>query len=148
MLRTVRPPSVDDHVIPGDEDAAVQADEPEEDVHEAGIPDIPDRLEEAPEPPPVPPANPEPRPRPKLRQRITVDEHASHENAGVLIKKAQIPVPMTDVNVPSPSEVAKHNLTHLPYKRWRRFCVAARCLNIPHVRLPPFSRKHPLLVLD
>ena len=55
---------------------------------------------------------------------------------------------LVDVAEPSPAEVALHNLTHLPYKRWCRWCVAARRANAPHTRLPPFSRTIQLCVLD
>ena len=125
MLRTVSPKSTADTTSPGDEDAAKPAVE-DVDVQEGEpeIPEIPDEIV------PAPPA-PHPAPRPNPRKRITVDEPASMENKDVLISKAQMPVPLSDVKVPSPTDVARHNLTHLPYKRWCRFCVAARCLNTP-----------------
>ena len=134
MLRTVRPPKID----PGIEEAeaADGEDEPSEEVEanpveageKDGAPEVP--------PPPAPPKAERLRPRPG--KRMTVDEPAASENEDVLVKKAQLPVPLADVKVPSPAEVAKHNLTHLPYKRWCRFCVAARCPNLPHVKLLPF----------
>ena len=33
---------------------------------------------------------------------------------------------------PSPAEVNRHNLTHLPYRSWCPHCVAARRANAPH----------------
>ena len=141
MLRAVSPMSDADSVSPGDGVVEQAEGEPEEVVRVAS--------EESEEPPPPPQPHPAGRrPRPRPGKRVTVDEPAAVENKGVLVGKAQLPVPLTDVKVPSPAEVARHNLTHLPYKRWCRFCVAARCPNLPHLQLPPFSRKHPLLVLD
>ena len=61
---------------------------------------------------------------------------------------AREPVPLPDVKEPSPQEVARHCLTHLPYRRWCRWCVMARRLGAPHRSLPPFSRSIPLLVMD
>ena len=55
---------------------------------------------------------------------------------------------LPEVCQPTAEEVAKHNLTHLPYKRWCKWCVAARMLNVPHFSKPPFSRECPLLVVD
>ena len=55
---------------------------------------------------------------------------------------------LPEVCQPTAAEIAKHSLTHLPYKRWCKFCVAARMLNAPHFTRPPFSRTSPLLVLD
>ena len=144
MLRAVSPTSEADTVSPGEGEPAEPLVEEQGNV-ESEIPEIPDGIEAA--EPPAPPKPPQ-TPRPRPHKRITVDEHASAENKDILVSKAQMPVPLTDVKVPSPAEVARHNLTHLPYKRWCKFCVAARCPNVPHVRLPPFSRKHPLLVLD
>ena len=58
------------------------------------------------------------------------------------------PRPLPDVQVPSAKEYAEHCLTHLPYRRWCPFCVAARMPNVAHKKLPPFSRKVPLFVMD
>ena len=62
--------------------------------------------------------------------------------------KAKVAKGLPDVYEPTPAEVARHCLTHLPYKRWCKWCVAARMRNYPHWTLPPFSRSSPLLVLD
>ena len=61
---------------------------------------------------------------------------------------ARVPEALRDVPEPSAEEIARHCLTHLPYKRWCRWCVAARMANRPHLRLPPFSRSVPPFVLD
>ena len=47
-------------------------------------------------------------------------------------QRYQRPRPLTDVKQPSPAEVATHNLTHLPYRRWCKWCVMARGPNLPH----------------
>ena len=62
--------------------------------------------------------------------------------------RARQAIPLTEVPEPSPAEVARHNLTHLPYRRWCRWCVMARRANAQHRTLPSFSRQIPLLVLD
>ena len=41
------------------------------------------------------------------------------------VKKAIDPVPLPDVPIPSPEEVRRHNLTHLPYKRLCKWCVCS-----------------------
>ena len=46
--------------------------------------------------------------------------------------------PLPEVREPSASEIAKHSLTHLPYRRWCRWCTRARMPNFPHRTLPPF----------
>ena len=58
------------------------------------------------------------------------------------------PVPVPEFPEPSAIEMAKHCLTHLPYRRWCRWCVMARRRGRFHRRLPPCSRSIPLLVLD
>ena len=49
---------------------------------------------------------------------------------------------------PSAAEYARHCLTHLPYRRWCKWCVMARMRNRAHRSLPPFSRSMPLLCFD
>ena len=49
--------------------------------------------------------------KPKTKIATADVEHAA-------VQKAQEPVPIPDVPIPSPAEVARHNLTHLPYKKW------------------------------
>ena len=55
---------------------------------------------------------------------------------------------LSEVCQPTAEERAKHSLTHLPYKKWCKWCRAARMLNTPHFSRPAFSRSAPLLVLD
>ena len=55
---------------------------------------------------------------------------------------------LPEVCQPTASEIAQHSLTHLPYRRWCKWCVAARMTNTQHWHKPPFSRESPLLVLD
>ena len=62
--------------------------------------------------------------------------------------KAIVAKGLPEVYQPTAAEVAQHSLTHLPYRRWCRWCVAARMLNVPHWTRPPFSRDSPLLVFD
>ena len=61
---------------------------------------------------------------------------------------AQCPKGLTNVKAPTAEEEARHSLTHLPYRRWCKWCVMARMPNTPHHWLPPFSRSVPLLVMD
>ena len=55
---------------------------------------------------------------------------------------------LPEVQQPSAAEMAKHSLTHLPYRRWCKWCVAAKMLNTPHLSRPQVSRSKPLLVFD
>ena len=62
-------------------------------------------------------------------------------------------ISQTPVGIPSPSqptaaEIALHWLTHLPYRSWCRWCVAAKRKNAPHLGLPSHSREIPLLAAD
>ena len=51
--------------------------------------------------------------------------------------------------VPSPAEVARHNLTHLPYRAWCKHCLAARRQNSQHrSKTPSSQRTCPLLCAD
>ena len=64
--------------------------------------------------------------------------------------KTNVPTPkaLPEVYEPTAQEIAQHSLTHLPYRRWCKFCVAARMANVPHWSVLPFSRDVPLLVMD
>ena len=64
------------------------------------------------------------------------------------VQLAQRPVPLTDVKMPSAAEIARHNLDHLPFRRWCIWCRAARTPHPQHRALPGFSRAIPLLVFD
>ena len=57
------------------------------------------------------------------------------------------PRAMPDPVEPSLEEVARHNLTHLPYRSWCPHCVAARRNNEAH-KSGSTDRDLPLLVLD
>ena len=59
-----------------------------------------------------------------------------------------VPRALPEVDEPSAQEVAKHCLIHIPYRRWCKWCVAARMANFPHWSMPPFSRDRPLFVMD
>ena len=48
---------------------------------------------------------------------------------------------------PSPADVARHKLTHLPYRTWCPHCVAARRANSAHTAGTSAERSIPLLVL-
>ena len=64
------------------------------------------------------------------------------------VEGAQTPKALPDVKPRTAAEVALHNLTHLPYRKWCRWCVAARRPNTPHLGLQPLSRILPLLCID
>ena len=49
---------------------------------------------------------------------------------------------------PSPEEIALHWLTHIPYRSWCKWCVAAKRANSPHCAMPASSRDVPLFVVD
>ena len=57
--------------------------------------------------------------------------------------------PLPEPMVPTPAQVAAHNLTHLPHRSWCPHCVRARRPNTQH-RASPYStqRTTPLLVAD
>ena len=52
-------------------------------------------------------------------------DDSGRDGAGNIVQ-AQRPRDLPEVYVPSPAEVARHNLTHLPYRRWCKICVACR----------------------
>ena len=61
---------------------------------------------------------------------------------------AQCPRGMPSPLIPSPDEVARHWLTHLPYRSWCKWCVAAKRANAPHTSMPDHSKEIPLLAAD
>ena len=63
-------------------------------------------------------------------------------------QRVKQPKPLPEIKPPTAAEEARHKLTHLPYRRWCRWCVQAKMLNMPHYKLPPFSRDLPLMVMD
>ena len=68
------------------------------------------------------------------------------DDDGLVVQRVEcIPCPP----VPSPAEVARHNLTHLPYRAWCKFCLAARRQNSQHRSKNPSSQRTcPLLCAD
>ena len=63
-----------------------------------------------------------------------------------LADKVHLPKTFADVKGPSAEEIARHNLTHLPYRSWCRWCVLSRKPNPKHVRSHFAKRDIPLLV--
>ena len=61
---------------------------------------------------------------------------------------AQAPRGMPSPCAPTADEVAKHCLTHLPYRSWCKFCVSGKRPNAAHTKLPGHSREIPLLAAD
>ena len=49
--------------------------------------------------------------------------------------------PLPEVKMPSAKEYADHCLTHIPYRRWCPYCVAARMPIVAHRRLPPVFKE-------
>ena len=76
--------------------------------------------------------------------RIDDDEDERIEHP----KVAQKPMGMTSPVQPTEEEIALHWLTHLPYRSWCKWCVAAKRQNAPHCSLPASNREVPLLVAD
>ena len=55
-------------------------------------------------------------------------------------------IPLPEVPEPSAEEVARHRLTHVPYKRWCRYCAVARMANMARWKRPEVGRITPLPV--
>ena len=66
---------------------------------------------------------------PKARAAASAEESevVADDGAEVLIAR-EMPSP----KLPSKQEIAKHNLTHLPYRAWCLHCLAARRANASH----------------
>ena len=62
--------------------------------------------------------------------------------------KDHVPKTLPDVTGPTDNEIARHNLTHLPYRSWCRWCVMSRKPNPKHLRSHFAKRDVPLLVGD
>lgn len=57
--------------------------------------------------------------------------------------------PLPEPRMPSPAEIARHNVTHLPYRCWCKHCVRARRQNAQHRSQSPSSQRTvPLLAAD
>ena len=61
-------------------------------------------------------------------QHGEVEEHEAEEDEQVEVQVAK------DPHRPTPEEVRKHNILHLPYRSWCRHCVAGRGQAPPHRR--------------
>ena len=59
-----------------------------------------------------------------------------------------IPKGLPSPSLPSKAEVEHHNLTHLPYRSWCPFCVAARRKNNAHFANREEGRAKPLFCAD
>ena len=59
----------------------------------------------------------------------------------------QKPKPLPAPTLPTPEEILEHNLTHIPYRPWCRYCVMSRRPNDPH-KSRFLKRTVPLLVGD
>ena len=61
---------------------------------------------------------------------------------------AQAPRGLPSPAQATPDDMAKHWLTHLPYRSWCRWCVAAKRQNAPHLIQSGPDREIPLLAAD
>ena len=61
---------------------------------------------------------------------------------------ARVARPLSSPQVPTPAQIARHNLTHMPYAAWCPFCVACRRKNSHHRRSHEHEREIPLVVGD
>ena len=50
------------------------------------------------------------------------------------VVEARVPSTLRAPCLPSAKEVADHNVTHVPYRSWCPFCVAAAAKATPHMR--------------
>ena len=63
----------------------------------------------------------------------------------VVVQEAKaLPAP----RVPTQTEIDAHNVTHMPYRSWCKWCVMARRPNSHHRRHPVSNRSCPLRVAD
>ena len=73
---------------------------------------------------------------------LDAEEHLEGEE---LANVTQLP----DVSLPTPIEIARHNLTHLPYRAWCSHCVRGKGLSRQHRRIhSALQRAIPLIVMD
>ena len=56
--------------------------------------------------------------------------------------------PLTSPQTPTPAQIARHNLTHMPYQSWCPYCVASRRKNSHHRKSHESERQIPLVVGD
>ena len=76
--------------------------------------------------------------------RLDVDVEAAEDEPTI----TQAPRGMPSPSQPTAEEIALHWLTHLPYRSWCKWCVAAKRPSSPHLSLPPHTREIPLLCAD
>ena len=53
-----------------------------------------------------------------------------------------------DVSLPSVAEIAEHNLTHLPFRDWRAFCVQGKAVSHPHQKRRLDEPEVPVISMD
>jgi len=68
---------------------------------------------------------------------VSLDEHGPGAR-----KTRPLPTPQT----PTQAQIARHNLTHLPYQSWCPFCVACRRKNSHNRKSHKHEREIPLVV--
>ena len=73
--------------------------------------------------------------------RVTPIGVNSEESKGEVAAKASetsapVPKALPEVYEPSAEELARHSLTHLPYRRWCEYCVGGRWAGERHGRGP------------
>ena len=76
--------------------------------------------------------------------RVDIDDGGSADAPELVQQPRGMPSPPQ----PTADEIALHWLTHLPYRSWCKWCVAAKKANSPHPSLPGATREIPLLVAD
>ena len=78
-----------------------------------------------------------------LEDKIVGSEQVTLDERGPGARDAQ---PLQTPQTPTPAQVERHNLTHMPYQPWCPFCVATRRKNTPHRRSHEAEREVPLVV--
>ena len=85
---------------------------------------------------------------------MAVERDVEQEKPGDIIDVdedivCQPAAPLPEPVVPTASQIAAHNITHLPYRSWCPYCVAARRPNSRHLRSKTEDQKSsPMLVAD
>ena len=80
----------------------------------------------------------------KEELRVDIDDDGHEIDHGLVQSPRGMPSPLQ----PTADEISLHWLTHLPYRNWCKWCVAAKRGNAPHPRRPGATREVPLLVAD
>ena len=76
--------------------------------------------------------------------RVDIHESGNADEPELVQQQRGMPSPAQ----PTVDDLALHWLTHLPYRNWCKWCVAAKRANAPHQSLPGATREIPLLVAD